>query len=304
MIITKQLEVLIQSSLAQGRDYDDVRSILLKQGFQDADISELFSQYRGGIDVSKQINKEVVPVQTSVVPKIETKDKLFTKDFVHPEVKAGFVPVGFESEPSPQANVQEDVQKFMNVGTNTETAGDVFNREQSRKLPAPGTTLLPNELLNQKLPAPGTTLQPSELLSQKQNSTTAEPKVLNETGLVDGEVTAPPIEITQAPVEGQKYINVGFGGMPEMEKVLAEEKAKKIEKSAWPLVMVLLILLSLIGGFLYWFFIANKDNGELTESEKLLQELQNEKKEVEAPVAPPEPTGPRDPFTGELLENK
>lgn len=296
MILTKQLQMVIQSSLAQGRDFEDVRAILMKQGFQDADISELFSQYRGGAQSVQQPKIEtkttdtdlgLIKTQTSTPPvsaPVKAKEQIFNQNFVHPEVKPGFVPVGFEAPDTAQEDVKNEVDTFMNVGTNTQTAAHTISQEdfkQKEKLPAPGTTLLPNEI----------------------NQTA--PKIINEQGVTDSENNPAPAApvLTPAIDPSKKYINVGFGGMPEIEKVLAEEQAKKIEKSPWPLVFVLLILIALMGGFFYWFLVLNKDTGEMTESEKLLQELENEKTAEQAPIAPPAPTGPVDPFTGLPLEN-
>jgi len=289
MILTKQLQVVIDSSLAQGRDYEDIRAILIKQGFQDADISELFSQYRGaansvvqpkittdtdlGLKKNQTSTPPVAPVQTP-------KEQLFNKNFVHPEVKPGFVPVGFEKQEAPQAEVKGDVQTFLNVGTNTQTAAHMMG-EQNKNLPSPGTTLLPNELSNES----ASVTQASESM---QESTTIETVLQT---------------IIPKRDPSQKYINVGLSGMPEIQKVVAEEQAKKIEKSPWPLVFALLILIALMGGFFYWFFILNKDSGEVLESEKLLQEIQSQNAKPVEPATPPTPTGPIDPFTGLPLEN-
>lgn len=277
MILTKQLQVVIESSLAQGRDYDDIREILLKQGFQDADINELFAQYRGNSDPVAQkpptdTDLGLVKTQTStppVAPVQTPKEQLFNKDFVHPEVKPGFVPVGFESTPSPQSQVKEEIQTFMNVGTNTQTAANRVAKEESvaaeEKLPAPGTVNLPNEFKQavQKYAVPNSNPEPT------------------------------PEPITQTKSQGTQMINVGFGGMPEIEKVLAEENAKKAEKSPWPLVIVLVLLIAIFGGFAYaWFFIFNPEPIGFTEEQEA---------PPESPL-PPEPTGPRDPFTNQLLE--
>lgn len=294
MVLTKQLQVLIQSSLAQGRDFEDIRSILMKQGFQDADISELFAQYRGAADTVQQpkvtpavdTDLGLIKTQTSTPPvvppvaaPVKAKEQIFNQNFVHPEVKPGFVPVGFEAPDTAQEVVKNDVDTFMNVGTNTQTAAHAMNQQQNEKLPAPGTVPLPSELKNET------------------------PKVLNESGITNGEVAQP---VAPMPIQtrdpSQKYINVGFAGMPEMEKVLYEEEIKKKEKSPWPLVFALLILISLMCAFFYWFFILNKDTGEMTESEKLLQEIENEKAAQQTPVTPPTPTGPVDPFTGLPVE--
>jgi hypothetical protein len=302
MVLTKQLQVLIQSSLAQGRDFEDIRSILMKQGFQDADISELFSQYRGAADTVQQpkappitdTDLGLIKTQTSTPPitaPVKAKEQIFNQNFVHPEVKPGFVPVGFEAPDTAQEDVKNEIDTFMNVGTNTQTAAHTMNQQQN----------LAQQTMTQeqrdKLPAPGTVALPSELKNEA-------PKVLNESGVAEGEVAQPvaPIPV-QTRDASQKYINVGFAGMPEMEKVLYEEEVKKKEKSPWPLVFALLILISLMGAFYYWFFILNKDTGEMSESEKLLQEIENEKAAEQMPVTPPAPTGPIDPFTGLPLES-
>jgi flagellar basal body-associated protein FliL len=85
--------------------------------------------------------------------------------------------------------------------------------------------------------------------------------------------------------------------MPEMEKVLYEEKTKNIEKSPWPLVLVLIFLIAVFVGFFYWFFFINAEE----QSSEILDQLV-----VPEPEAPPEPeyTGPRDPFTNEPLETQ
>lgn len=299
MILTKQLQVLIESSLAQGRDYENIRDILMKQGFQDADISELFSQYRGSEQVVQKSASanEVAPAvntdlgliksQTNVAPSVaqeenlNAKEKLFNHDFVHPKIKPGFVPVGFEKEGTAQSAVKASTQTFMNVGTNTQTAAHLMTSGGER-LPAPGTTLLPNEIANQK----------------KEN---LPPKVLNETGAVEGEAPVSNVPFVPNKVQAQQYINVGFAGMPEMEKVLAEEQAKKIEKSPWPMVIVLLVLLSLIGIFFYWFLVLNKTDEQ---SSEILNQLIKVEDEVPTEPVVPEYTGPRDPFTNEPLEVK
>ncbi|MFA7193484.1 MAG: hypothetical protein WC087_01025 [Candidatus Paceibacterota bacterium] len=302
MILTKQLQVLIESSLAEGRDYEDIRDVLMKQGFQDADISELFSQYRGsepavknpvptiGTTTSPEVDTDLglIKSQTNVAPSVvapaeenlKAKEKLFKHDFVHPEIKKGFVPVGFEKEGSAQSAVKDSAQTFMNVGTNTQTAAHLM-ASGGQRLPAPGTTLLPNEIAN-----------------QKENST---PKVLNETGSVEGEAPVSSVPFMPTKVQAQQYINVGFAGMPEMEKVLAEEQQKKIEKSPWPMIFVLIVLLGLIGLFFFWFFFLNKTDEQ---SSEILDQLIKVEDEAPAEPAPPEYTGPRDPFTNEPLETQ
>ncbi len=271
MILTKQLQVVIQSSLAQGRDYEDVRNILLKQGFEDGDISELFSQYRGS-DVKGDSLGDALPAPAAPAPIL----------------KPDFVPVGYsvpqkdmKANTSAQDYLQSDVQKFMNVGTNTQTASDILMRQQTAsKLPAPGTTLTPNEIANQ--------------------TAHTTPKVLNDTGVVEGEVAPVSVPTTPTKIQAQQYINVGFAGMPEMEKVLTEEQAKKIEKSPWPLVFVLVTLLFIFGGFFYWFFFINVEKTSSDILDKLVKPVKTEE------VAPtvPEYTGPRDPFTNLPLEVK
>ena len=101
MILNKQLQVLIESSLAQGRDYEDIRSILLKQGFKDDDISDIFSQYRGGGSLVNNTKKEEVQNDFSNVSQA-------------------------------QKSVGQDVEQFLNVGTNTQTAKDLLLKEQSK----------------------------------------------------------------------------------------------------------------------------------------------------------------------------
>jgi hypothetical protein len=184
MILSKQLQVVIESSLAQGRDYEDIRDILMKQGFQDADINELFSQYRGAqpapsapaqtppttdqtpVDTDLGLVKpqvETAPVTPPVAP-IKAQEQIQNQNFaqpfvqsevlpeIKPEIKPGFVPVGFEADDSAQANVKAEVDTFLNVGTNTQTAAHRMNQEQNlvteqkERLPAPGTTLLPSEM--------------------------------------------------------------------------------------------------------------------------------------------------------------
>jgi hypothetical protein len=189
----------------------------------------------------------------------------------------------------------------MNVGTNTQTAKDILSRQKTpsvmssnvkEKLPASGTTLLPNEIANLQKPLSSPT--PAHA-----------PKVFNEQGVSDDEPTPPTevLDIVQKIDPSQKYINVGLSGMPEFEKVMLEEKIKNIEKSPWPLAIILIFILVMIGGFLYWwFFIFNAPSTEETESEKLLQEIQIQK-EVDAQAQiPVEPTGPVDPFTNEVIQ--
>ncbi len=342
MILTKQLQVVIESSLAQGRDYEDIRDILLKQGFQDADISDLFSQYRS----------TATPTPMTTVVEAPKYSHPYSRDFEKPQVRPDFVPVGFEKKPessSAQSSLEGDIQKFMNVGTNTQTAKDILLKPESqaqvRTIPTPApisepvfkpvSEVVPNvsgepkidlqadsqieqEIKTQvgsdfasnvstpaqNLPAPGTVPLPSELENQTAQATTAHttPKVLDEQGLAQGEVVQQvQQDFVPTKVQAQQYINVGFGGMPEMEKVMSEERAKNIEKSPWPLVFVLIILLGLIGGFLYWFYMLNQPSGEVTESEMLLQELQNQNQQQEQTPAP-QPTGPIDPFTGLPVE--
>lgn len=47
-MLTKQLKALIDTSLAAGRQMNDIREILKKQGFLESAIDELFSEYRQG----------------------------------------------------------------------------------------------------------------------------------------------------------------------------------------------------------------------------------------------------------------
>lgn len=87
MILNKQLQVLIESSLAQGRDYEDIRNILLKQGFKDDDITDLFSQYRGGdfatenvVQTEEKVEENKTP--QTISPELKTtnaKDELLTQ---------------------------------------------------------------------------------------------------------------------------------------------------------------------------------------------------------------------------------
>jgi len=45
-MITKQLKVLLDTSLSAGRTYDDIRGMLAMQGFSTEDINALFTEYR------------------------------------------------------------------------------------------------------------------------------------------------------------------------------------------------------------------------------------------------------------------
>lgn len=47
-MLTKQLKVLIETSLENGKDFDAIREILKLQGFSDNDITEMFDAYRSG----------------------------------------------------------------------------------------------------------------------------------------------------------------------------------------------------------------------------------------------------------------
>jgi hypothetical protein len=318
MVLTKQFQVLIQSSLAQGRDYEDIREILMKQGFQEADITQLFSDYRGGAgatavqqaQVRSEFDDALSPTELGIY-KAEAGGDVPVKpapitaplsttantnpnvhNFVPPKVKKDFVPVGFEEEESAQRRVQNDVTTFMNVGTNTQTAKDILSRQE--------TSLVGNLPVAGRLPAPGTMPLPSEI-----NTQTTTPKVFNDKGVSEND----PIPVMENPIvaqkidPSQKYINVGLSGMPEIEKVMMEEQAKKIEKSPWPLAIVLIFILAMIGGgFYWWFYIFNAPSTEETESEKLLQEIQIQKEADAQAQIPVEPTGPVDPFTGLPVE--
>jgi hypothetical protein len=296
MILTKQLQVVIESSLAQGRDYEDIRDILMKQGFQDADISELFSQYRGS---NPEPKKEVEAVSEAVSTPTPSAPAIFTPvGFENKLPKKDFVPFGYpmpqkdmNSNTSAQDFLQGDVQKFMNVGTNTQTAKDILMKQDSGQTQTQSQTT--------RLPAPGTTMPPTEI---SQKSTTAEttPEVVQEEVIktTKSQLSEFVSSLVPRKTEGQHYINVGFAGMPEMEKVLSEEQSKNLEKSPWPLVFVLLFVLSIFSGFFYWFFIVNKE----APASDILDQLIIP--EPEAPAPPPVPTGPVDPFTNLPLEVK
>lgn len=230
MILSKQIQVLIETSLAQGRDYEDIRNILLKQGFKDDDISELFSAYRGG---------EVV---ASVAPQI--KEVVQTPE---PELKA----------PISKAKDQLLVET-----TKTENVSANYSQVQS----SIDETASGYEESLVKYPGEKISAQDIGQISKK---------------------------------DSEKYINVGFAGMPELENVLAEEEFKKKEKSAAPLVITLLTLVALIGGFLYWLLVLT-DGGAATPAVSPTPE-DIETTETATPT-PPEIPGSRDPFTGELFE--
>lgn len=230
MILNKQLQVLIETSLAQGRDYEDIRNILLKQGFKDDDITELFNSYRGGLSGDVPVAEQIIQSEKVVqqtpreepVPIATAKDELLTQTS--------------KTEITPVQNV-----------INETAAG--YDESLVR---------YPGEEMS---------AQGAEQVSKK---------------------------------DSEKYINVGFAGMPEMENVLAEEEFKKREKSAAPLVITLLTLVGLIGGFLYWLLVL-KDGGAAIINDKAGTNTQNIEAEPATPT-PPEIPGSRDPFTGELFE--
>jgi hypothetical protein len=73
-MLTKQLQVLIDTGLANGQSYDEIGGMLSLQKFSDDDISQLFSEYEAQFEVAKtQQQTAAPPVQTQSVVEPQIK---------------------------------------------------------------------------------------------------------------------------------------------------------------------------------------------------------------------------------------
>lgn len=85
-MLTKQLQVLIDTSLANGQSYDEIRGMLSLQKFSDSDITDIFSQYDAVVDAA-------IPQQAAAAPVAQESPKPVTQK----------VPIGMEKFVPPTA---------------------------------------------------------------------------------------------------------------------------------------------------------------------------------------------------------
>jgi hypothetical protein len=94
-------------------------------------------------------------------------------------------------------------------------------------------------------------------------------------------------------------INVGLGGMPELEQAQVEAYQRKVEKSPVRMIIVLVLVLAMIAGFVYWFFFLGP--GAPIEPQTTLTDIRTATSGVDVvPDLSGQPPADIDPFTGAL----
>ena len=234
-MLTKQLEVLIKSSLDTGKKLDDIRQILKIQGFLDSAITEIFAEYRQGSKGSY-----VAETQQSQVPKQEN-------NIIQPNHNlANQTPP--QSQQTPVSNIPTSVPK--------KETDSISNWENTvAQMPPVSQVEVKNTTQTQTLPgSQNQTPQPVQNPPvQEQNDTSYIDQIRNaESGGAIG-----------------SSINVGLGGNPELENAAYNAMQQESKKSPVGLIITLVFVLLIIVGFLYWFFFLT-ENSILDKEEDLL----------------------------------
>lgn len=106
--------------------------------------------------------------------------------------------------------------------------------------------------------------------------------------------TAPPL-LSTMPAPGA--INVGISTVPELERAALEDYQRKLDKSPVPLIIMLIVVVALIGGFAYWFFSIGPGAGA-GEPRVTVDDIRNATPTVEEIVPLSNTPEDIDPFTG------
>lgn len=92
-------------------------------------------------------------------------------------------------------------------------------------------------------------------------------------------------------------INVGISSVPELERAALEDYQRKLDKSPVPLIIMLMVVVVLIGGFAYWFF-AMGPGALMGEPRVTVDDVRNATPTIEEIIPLSNTPEDIDPFTG------
>jgi hypothetical protein len=291
-MLTKQLQVLIDVSLSSGRSFDDIRNLLKAQGFSDSVIDDTFEAYRargpvkqGMVSTSPATSAPSTPPATAVPPA-----KVYEAPVIMPHHSAPPVaPTPPQATPVASSNVPPDfVPAPVILPRDASSAPGVPTMSQAVRV-----DVSPDFAPGANIPAqpPAASMDPEPLQQGVAHST--QPVVPSQTSASVLPVTSSeptrlgyePIQLPSQMMQQQRYglrtapestparssdtraappllstmpapgaINVGISTVPELERAALEDYQRKLDKSPVPLIIMLIVVVALIGGFAYWFF--------------------------------------------------
>lgn len=289
-MLTKQLQTLIDVSLSAGRSFDDIRDILQLQGFGDEAIDQLFAAYRerpsraaaasaagtpvAAAPAAPTLTPAAVPVPPPAAPAptpaptaapAAQPPHVYEAPVIMPNAGVGVAaPVTQAAAVAPAATppTAPTQPEPVSVGTVVSSSATMPDWAQ-----APAATPPPGQ--SAAAPSYVPPAAPSSAFTAAPNTAPAQAAPIDLSRAFDA--PAGPVGMqapTAAPLRGTLdqpiptfstmpaagSINVGLGGMPELEQAEVEAYQRKLEKSPVRMLIVLFVVIAMIAGFAYWFF--------------------------------------------------
>lgn len=282
-MLTKQLQVLIDVSLSSGRSFDDIRNLLKAQGFTDRTIDETFEAYRARGPVKQgmvttplppapQANTPApsqAPVAVPVAPPsapaaapahVYDAPVIMPNHGGVPQVAPQNVPLDFMPSPVilPSDAAQAPGVPTMSQAVRVDVSPD-FAPGANIPAQSPAASMdpePPQQYAAHTTPAQSEPTRmgyepmqmPSQIMQQERYGLHVAPSGGSQERAQAREVPL----LSTMPTPGA--INVGISSVPELERAALEDYQRKLDKSPVPLIIMLVVVVALIGGFAYWFF--------------------------------------------------
>lgn len=219
-MITKQLKVVIDTSLKAGKTMDDVRGVLRLQGFDDQRIDTIFSEYDNPQSNSmSQIKKEA--------------------DLTTDQIKNNYVP-----NPT---QVDKPVQSNNFVGINDTVTNNNIPNQAQVQAQAPNPNLNQSPPVSQSIPPAPQNLNNQQV---KQDASKVTGQVLQQMEIPKSESVR-----QQGVLNNQSRAFAGIGNIPEHQRAQrAAREFKGGKKSMAPIIVTFIFVFLMVGGFFYWYF--------------------------------------------------
>jgi len=238
---------------------------------------------------------DFIPSDTPVAAPVQTPPATSMSQAMSVDVSPDFVPsqTGVTGAYTPSSMPpSQTAHTTPVVGNEISTPGITNERPASVPFTVPSTereapVIMPHH------DAPPTGARPTEFMGYGQMTVPSQMAAANKSMHVDDLPAAP----LMSSMPNAAPINVGLGGIPELENAALEDYKRKQAKSPIPMIIMLITVAALIGGFAYWFF--NVGPGAPRENTSdILQQLRNATPTIEEIVPLSNQPENIDPFTG------
>lgn len=311
-MLTKQLKVLLDTSLSAGRTYEDVRGMLKMQGFIDSDINLVFEEYRGSGAAQSAAPQTANPAPAAAPsvpqspqppqPPNPFSSTPFTPPIVSPPPAAPQTPVAQPAD-VPEVTQSEVLRSEVPAGF----MPDIIPPEQV----APPTYATPSPI---QPGDPRTYMPPAdsgiEVVSKPKptaddmsaftspfaaHTTPAQTSTYVPPVATAAPVTSPAsMTQEQVPHTSGAGIQVGLGGIPELQHAVSKQHERQQHSSVAIYITVLLLLLMCVGAFFFWYLVIRDAEEPINMLIQTEEATTSSEPDIFAPMDPPAVDSVRD----------